>query len=60
MTEPLNVGPALTWNDLADWYHELTGRQARVMEPSKVFEELEAMKDKFWVDPSDDTIHVIL
>ena len=55
----MNINKALTWDDLANLYDKFkSGRPARTLPMEKVFDWAEQQKDKFWVHPSEGTIHI--
>jgi hypothetical protein len=59
MSNP-DVGEALSWDNLADLYDEQPrSRPARTLPMEAVFKWAENQKDKFWVHPEEDTIHLI-
>jgi hypothetical protein len=49
-------GPALTWDQLADLY---PGR-ARIMPMDSVFDWAARQRDRFFVHPDNDTIHLLI
>lgn len=56
----IKIGEALIWNELADIYDQRTGQCARIKPMSKVFEWAEKQTDKFYVNPKEGTLHIIL
>lgn len=56
-----NIGPALTWDQLAAEFDKISnGRKARTLEMQIVFEFCANLKDKFVVDKEKGTIHKII
>lgn len=56
MKEPL--GPALSWNDLANFYDASnSGRRARTLPMQSVWVWAERQTDKLIIDPVEGTIH---
>ena len=49
-----SIGPALTWDELADLY----GKSARTKPVDSVFRWAEKQPDRFYVDPEKGTIHL--
>lgn len=59
MMTPANIGPALTWNELADLYDKATGRRARIRPMDDVFAWAEKQPEKFFVDQAEGTLHLV-
>jgi hypothetical protein len=57
----LNIGKALTWDELADIYdkEKRGGRRARTLPMEHVFNWAKAQEDRFYVDPIEGTLHLI-
>lgn len=55
-----NISKALTWDDLANKYHEITGSQARTKSMDSIFEWAERKTDTFYVDKKEGTLHMII
>jgi len=58
----MNIGKALSWDDLATLYdasHSPSARPARTLRMETVFQWAERQTDVFYVDSENDTIHLI-
>ncbi len=56
-----NIGPALTWEDLAEIYDKFhSDRPARTLPMDLVFKWVEKRKKEFHIDPTEGTLHKIL
>ncbi len=50
----------LTWDDLANEYHKVTGFSAKIRPMDAIFEWAENQPDKYYVDQEKGTLHKIL
>lgn len=55
----MDIGPSLTWNELADLYDKAHSSKARTLPMERVFDWAEKQKDKFFVD-AEGELHQIL
>lgn len=55
----MKLSKALTWDDLADEYKKVTGRNARTRPMDAIFDWAKRKKDKFFIDDEKCTIHKI-
>ena len=53
MTKEVEYSDPLTWNELADIYHKMTGKQARTQPMEKIVEWAEKHTDTFFVGADD-------
>ena len=54
----MNIGKALTWDELANLYDETRkGRPARTLPMERVLDWAKQQKSKFWINPDGGTIH---
>ena len=54
--EEVKIGPALTWDELADMYPG----KARIKPMEQVFDYFARQTDKFYVHPKEGTLHKII
>lgn len=57
----MNIGKALTWDELANIYDKTnSGRKARTLPMPVIFDWAEKQIDKFYIHKTNGTIHLIL
>lgn len=56
----MELSDALSWDEVAEAYKENFGGTPRIRPMEDVFDRVASIKDKFYVDPDEGSIHKIL